>query len=250
MRHLHQVKELYPDLFKRPEGARPDLVIFGSGANEKTDTPDEIAVFEGAIRWIQRHYPNTEFAFCMFQNYGCYTPNTGDLEVLALNYQISLIDYGKVADELSRWCGCYALVPGDGHPQAAAHYIWYKQLEKIFETWSPIACGQAQLQLPERVHKNSYGWEGNMVAFDKNSKRLKGGKFIFEDTAINCWTDIDDTDKPRPTAYVDGKKIASNGAVLHRNIRNSFFRHGRCVLGERHVREKLLNFLCLSRHGQ
>ncbi|MBN2309960.1 MAG: hypothetical protein JXR94_13380, partial [Candidatus Hydrogenedentes bacterium] len=32
-------QELYPGLFARPEGPRPDLVIFGSGANEKTDTP-------------------------------------------------------------------------------------------------------------------------------------------------------------------------------------------------------------------
>jgi hypothetical protein len=41
----------------RADGPGPDLVIFGSGANEKTDTPDEVAVFEGAIRWIQRHHP-------------------------------------------------------------------------------------------------------------------------------------------------------------------------------------------------
>ncbi|MCP3967815.1 MAG: hypothetical protein GY750_15410 [Lentisphaerae bacterium] len=150
-------KELYPALFARPEGPRPDLVIFGSGANEKTDSPDEIAVFEGAVRWIQRHYPNTEFLFCMFQNRGKYTSNIGDIEALALRYQIPYIDFALVEDLVSRWCKRYTLVPKDGHPQAACHYLWFKQIEKTFEIWSPIVTGQAQLSLPERIHKNTYG---------------------------------------------------------------------------------------------
>ena len=141
-------KELYPGLFSRPEGPGPDLVIFGSGANEKTDTPDEIAVFEGMIRWIQQHYPNTEFLFCQFQNFGGYTSNPGDLQALSLRYQIPYMDFGKSGDDIVRWCNRYALVPLDGHPQAAAHYLWFKQLEKAFECWDPIVPGQAQLQLP------------------------------------------------------------------------------------------------------
>lgn len=52
-------QELYPAVFARPEGPRPDLVIFGSGANEKVDGAAEIALFEGAIRWFHRHYPHT-----------------------------------------------------------------------------------------------------------------------------------------------------------------------------------------------
>jgi hypothetical protein len=227
-------QELYPELFKRREGIRPDLVIFGSGANEKTDSPDEVAVFEGTIRWIQRHYPNTEFLFCMWQNYGTYTPNIGDLQALALRYQIPMIDYGKIGDQLARWSNRYALVPSDGHPQAAAHYLWFKQIEKAFECWTPIQPGTAQLHLPERLHPNSYGWEGDMVTYDEKSPRIIGNKFIFDDTAINVWGDADD---PQPIPYIDGKKGASRRKSPRRDIRNSLTRHGRSRLGDRHILE-------------
>jgi hypothetical protein len=227
-------KELYPELYSRPEGPRPDLVIFGSGANEKTDTPDEAAVFEGMIRWIQQHYPQTEFIFCPFQNFGGYTPNAGDLQALSLRYQIPYLDYGKISDDVVRWCNRYALVPHDGHPQAAGHYLWFKQLEKAFECWDPVLPGQVQIQLPERVHPNSYGWEGEMIHFDENSNRIKGNKFIFEDNAINCWGKVD-SEKPIP--YVDGKQFKSRRSSPDYNIRNSLFRHGRCSLGDRHILE-------------
>ncbi|NOZ21322.1 MAG: hypothetical protein GXP25_09565 [Planctomycetes bacterium] len=230
-----QWEELYPDLFTRPGGPRPDLVIFGSGANEKTDTPDEVAVFEGMIRWIQRHYPNTEFLFCQFQNCGGYTPNPGDMQALSLRYQIPFLDYGKLGDDVTRWCNRYAFVPRDGHPQAAAHYLWFKQLEKAFECWDPILPGQAQLQLPERVHSNSYGWEGEMVTYDAKSPRINGAKFIFDDTAINCWGAVDKDSKPVP--YVDGKKLSARRSMPRRDRRNSLFRYGRCRLGDRHVLE-------------
>lgn len=229
-------QELYPELMARPGGAGPDLVIFGSGANEKTDTPDEVAVFEGAIRWIQRHHPNTEFLFCMFQNAGAYTPNVGDLQALALRYQIPYLDYGKAGDDVTRWCNPQALVPADGHPQAAAHFLWFKQIEKAFECWDPILPGQAQLQLPERLHPNSYGWEGDMVTYSAGSPRLKGDKFIFDDTAINCWADAGEGNlKP----FVDGAndRLMARRKVPGRDIRNSYFRHGRVRLGDRHILE-------------
>ncbi len=226
-------RELYPGLFTRPEGPGPDLVIFGSGANEKTDTPDEAAVFEGMIRWIQRRYPGVEFLFCQFQNYGGYTPNPGDLMALSLRYQIPFLDYGLIGDEVVRWCNRYALVPRDGHPQAAAHYLWFKQLEKAFECWDPILPGQAQLHLPERMHPNSYGWEGDMVAYDASSPRIHGAMFIFEDTAINCWGQTDG----RPVPYVDGVKLTCRRSMPRRDLRNSLFRYGRCRLGDRHVLE-------------
>ncbi len=227
-------EDLYPDLFARQEGPRPDLVIFGSGANEKTDTPDEVAVFEGSIRWIQSHYPNTEFLFCQFQNFGSYTPNTGDLQALSLRYQIPYIDFSKTFDDLVRWCNRYALVPADGHPQAAGHYLWFKQIEKAFECWDPIETGQAQLQLPERVHENTYGWEGEMVTFDSTSSRIRKNRFIFEDNAINCWGRVDN-EPPEP--YVDGIQLQSRRSLPNRDLRNSMFRHGHCRLGDRHILE-------------
>jgi hypothetical protein len=226
--------ELYPGLFSRPEGPGPDLVIFGSGENEKTDTPDEVAVFEGMIRWIQQHYPNTEFLFSPFQNFGGNTPNPGDLQALSLRYQIPYLDYGKTSDDIVRWCNRYSLVPIDGHPQAAGHYLWFKQLEKAFECWDPIVSGQTQLQLPERVHANSYGWEGEMVNFDITSNRIKGNRFIFEDVAINCWGKAD---IENPIPYVDGIKFDSHRSSPERDIRNSMFRYGRCRLGDRHILE-------------
>lgn len=227
-------EELYPDLFERNEGARPDLVIFGSGANEKTDTPDEVAVFEGAIRWIQQNYPHTEFLFCPFQNQGGYTSNAGDLQALSLRYQIPYMDYGKIGDDVTRWVNRYSLVPSDGHPQAAAHYLWFKQLEKAFECWDPILPGQAQVQLPERLHPNSYGWEGNMVSFDSISQRIKTNRFIFEDNAINCWGK---SDNEPPVPYVDGVALQSRRSSPGYDIRNSMFRHGRTSLGDRHILE-------------
>jgi len=225
-------RQLYPGLFARPEGPRPDLVIFGSGANEKTDTPNEIAVFEGTIRWIQQHYPNTEFLFCMFQNKGSYTPNIGDLEALSLRYQIPYIDFAMIEDLLTRWCKRYTLVPRDSHPQATCHYLWFKQLEKAFETWSPTVAGQAQLQLPERVHKNTYGWEGEIESFNLSSPRIfRKNAFILEDTAANFWGKSE-------SIYADGKFITERRYNFpRRDIRNSLFRYGRLSLGDRHIIE-------------
>ena len=228
-------QELYPELFSRPEGPRPDLVIFGSGANEKTDSPDEVAVFEGAIRWIQSHYPQTEFLFCMFQNYGGYTPNAGDMQALALRYGIPVLDYGRVSDDVTRWCSRAALVPADGHPQAAAHYLWYKELEKAFECWDPIVAGQPQTQLPERLHANTYGWEGEMVTFHEGDAQLKtGGKFVLEDTAFNCWGAAEGENA---IPYVDGRKYDTGPNFPNRDIRNSLFRNGQGRLGDRHILE-------------
>ncbi|AEL24617.1 hypothetical protein [Cyclobacterium marinum] len=227
-------EDLYPDLFSRREGARPDLVIFGSGANEKTDTPDEVAVFEGAIRWIQQNYPHTEFLFSPYQNQGKYTPNTVDLQALSLRYQIPYMDYPKIADDLTGWGNKYSLVPSDGHPQAASHYLWFKQLEKAFECWNPIFAGQAQLQMPERLHPNSYGWEGDMITFDSTSQRIKTNRFIFEDNAINSWGK---TDSEPPVPYVDGEKFSSRRSSPSFNLRNSMFRYGRTSLGDRHILE-------------
>ena len=229
-------QELYPGLFARHEGPRPDLVIFGSGANEKTDSPDEVAVFEGMIRWIQRHYPGTEFIFCMWQNRGGYTPNPGDLKALALRYQIPLIDFGRVQDDLMAYCNPYALCPDGGHPEAAGHYLWFKQLERAFECWDPIRAGQAQLHLPERVHPNSYGWEGEVTTYDADSDRIQSRMFLLDDTAMNCWGVVPDDDKDAGI-FVDGQKMSFRRSSPSRDLRNSMFRHGRCRLGDRHVLE-------------
>ncbi|MGI5818609.1 MAG: hypothetical protein ACOX9R_10995 [Armatimonadota bacterium] len=228
--------ELYPELMSRPGGPGPDLVIFGSGANEKTDPPDEAAVFEGTIRWIQRRYPGCEFLFGQFQNQGGYTPNPGDLQALALRYGIPFTDYGLIGDQLTRWVNRRALVPRDGHPQAAAHYLWFKQLERAFETWDPIHAGQPQELLPERMHPNTYGWEGEMRLFDAESPRIVGNRFILEDTAFNAFARVDGDDAPTPV--VDGAELSgARRSTPGYDLRNSWFRHGNLRLGDRHIIE-------------
>jgi len=186
------------------------------------------------IRWLQSHYPGTEFLFCVFQNAGGYTPNADDLRALALRYQIPLLDYGKLSDDLTRWCNRYALVPSDGHPQAAGHYLWFKVLERAFECWDPVLPGVAQAHLPERLHANTYGWEGEMVTLAEGDPRLHGNLVIFEDTALNCWGSVtDDT----PVPWVDGVKQASRRSQPRRDLRNSLFRYGDSRLGDRHILE-------------
>ncbi len=229
-------EQLYPELFSRPGGPGPDLVIFGSGANEKTDTPHEAAVYEGMIRWVQRHYPGCEFLFCQFQNQGGYTPNPGDLQAIGLRYGIPFCDYGLVGDRLTRWVNRRALVPRDGHPQAAAHYLWFKQLERAFETWDPIEAGQPQELLPERLHPNSYGWEGEMVLFERESARIVGNRFILEDTAFNAFASAAEDEEPQPV--VDGEQLAgSRRGQPSYDLRNSWFRYGNLRLGDRHILE-------------
>ncbi len=229
-------KTLHPELFSRPGGHGPDLVIYGSGANEKTDTPDEIAPLEASIRWIQRHYPQAEFLFCMFQNKGGYTPNPGDLQALALRYQIPFMDYGKLGDDVTRWCNRYALVPSDGHPQAAAHYLWFHALSQAFECWDPAPSGVVQLRLPERIHPNTIGWEGEIRTYQGDSPRLKGNMAVLEDTALNCWASCADKTLK---AFVNGETAVGSvrTGASSRNIRNSTFRWGRGRLGDRQILE-------------
>jgi len=230
-------QELYPDVFSRPEGTRPDLVIFGSGANEKIDGAEEVAAFEGAIRWYQRHYPGVEFIFCMWQNRESYTPNTGMLKDLALRYGIPYIDLGRELDLATRNINSYALVPRDGHPQAAAHYIWSQLLQRAFEVTDPIAPGIPQQYLPERVTPTTIGWEGDINTYDEKSPRVHDGTaFILDDTMVNLWATSKDK---QVTIRVDGKEDNGSRRTLfaERNPRNSSFATGLLSLGDRHIIE-------------
>jgi hypothetical protein len=230
-------QELYPSVFARPGGARPDLVIFGSGANEKVDGADEVAAFEGAIRWFQRHYPETEFVFCMWQNRETYTPNTGHLRELSLRYQIPFIDMGRVISETTRHCNSSALVPGDGHPQAAAHYLWAKQLERAFDVADPIQSGIAQLPLPERLSHHTIGWEGEVTTYHAGDKRLRGNRgFILDDNFVNLWaTTRDELVGIRLNGAPD--EASRRRPSRARDSRNSTFATGRLSLGDRHIIE-------------
>ncbi len=229
-------QELYPGLFQRPQGPGPDLVLFASGANMKTDQPDEGAVYEAAIRCIQERYPDCEFLFCMWQRDRSYTENPGHLMELALNYQIPFIDLGDRMDQLALWANRYALTPADGHPQAAAHYVWFKTAEEAFEVADPIAPGIAQRRLPERLSPYSYGWEGEIRTYDAKSPRLHANMMILDDVQITCWAPT--LEGNPPVALVDGeKKRLPRPAGAARDLRNASFTCGRLSLGDRHVME-------------
>ena len=236
-------KELYPGLFSRPEGPRPDLVIFGSGANEKTDTPDECGVFEGMIRYIQRNYPGTEFLCCMFQNRGGYTPNPSDMQAIAMRYGIPFVDFGIVGDRLTRIINFNAMGNSDGHPQASFHYLWFKQLEKAFECAGPVVAGIPQTQLPERIMPNTVNWEGEMVYYGKKSPRFfRPNAIILDDSAVNAWAVTTlkvkpGTPTPRSDMYIDGVLTHKQRRMHGVNLRNSFAQHGRLSFGDRHVAE-------------
>lgn len=230
-------RELYPAVFARPEGPRPDLVIFGSGANEKVDGAAELALYEGSIRWFQRHYPGIEFLFCMWQNRETYTPNTGHLMELSLAYQIPYIDLARTLSLTTRYCNSYALCPRDGHPQAAGHYLWFKQLERAFDAADPIQPGIAQLHLPPRLHPATIGWEGEMETYPADSPRIRGGQgIVLDDTAINLWATCKEG---LVGVRIDGQE--SEGSRRRptgaRDLRNSTFATGLLSLGDRHVVE-------------
>jgi len=226
-------QEMYPGLFDRPQGPGPDLVLYGSGANEKTDTPEEGAIFEASIRFLQQRYPDCEFLFCMWQNMRGYTANTGNLMELALNYQIPYVDMGDRIDQLMGDANRYALCPADGHPQAAGHYFWFKSLEEAFEVADPIEAGVAQKHLPKRLYPTSYGWEGEIVKYDDPSPRLVGNMMILDDTTVNCWGTVPD----KATGLIDGEKRRDPRSMAGRNVRNSMFTYGKLSLGDRHVLE-------------
>ncbi len=230
-------QDLYPSVFTRAEGPGPDLVIFGSGANEKVDGAHEVAAFEGAIRWFQRNHPAVEFVFCMWQNRETYTPNTGHLQELALRYQIPFLDVGRVLSETTRYCNSFALVPSDGHPQAAAHYLWAKQLERAFDAAGPILPGILQQHLPSRLSEYTIGWEGEISTYAATSPRIhQRTGVILDDTFVNLWAK---SQEKEVTVVVDGaidkgsRRRPSNG----RDSRNSTFATGRLSLGDRHIVE-------------
>lgn len=233
--------QLHPAIFSRPEGPRPDLVIFGSGANEKIDGAEEVAVFEGAIRWFQRHYPGIEFVFCLWQNQEKGTAG-GAMKDVALAYGIPFLDLGRELSLASRYISRLGFTPGDGHPQAAAHFLWGRLLERAFQPVDPMQAGLPQRHLPARVSPYAIGWEGDMKTYPDASPRVHDNAFILDDTVVNLWAN---STEAKVSVLVDGKSSESPGffsgsrlkPVKARDPRNSVFALGRLTLGDRHVVE-------------
>jgi len=235
--------ELYPGLFAENRKPAPDLVIFGHGHNERIDSPDGIAVYEGAIRWFQKRFPDVEFLFCQWhrnQKDGNIPP-IAVREKLCEHYGIPFINIiPTIRDLTSKWCNRYALCPDGGHPQAGAHEIWFRHLEHMFEMADPILPPEPQKHLPPRLNPYSYGWEGSMVTYQAPHERIRKNCMIIDDTAFNLW--CNDGQDEWMSIVIDGQPLkrgpAGNGRQMkRRDVRNSSFVHGRLALGDRHLLE-------------
>lgn len=229
-------KDLYPEIFTRQNGPRPDLVIFGHGANEHIDTPDEIAQFEGAIRWYQSHYPGIEFIICMNRP---SSVKIKDMQVLAEHYGIPFIPFADLVNKLRETtCNFYALYPDGGHAQAAVHYLWAKKLEEAFAAYDSPEADMPQKHLPKRLNAFTYGWEGEITTTNVPSNRIAENRFIVEDTVFNVWARHDGKESMK--IRIDGKETKQAGSGVNwpeRDSRNSSFVYGRLSLGDRHIVE-------------
>ena len=258
-------EEYYPALFADGNKPAPDLVVFGHGHNEHIDAPDEIAAYEGAVRWFQRHYPAVEFVSCMWiRDKGKPNSMTEPMEKFCAYYNIPFIDAGEMINQLKQTANFYALATDGGHPQAGAHYLWFKQLEKAFEVTSPAAEPIPQKILPERMNSYSYNWEGEIVSFTAESKRIVNKRMmVIEDSTLNLWAKHDLPCKDK-TEYmklridgVEAKDCGHGKNSPNRDLRNSAFVHGRLSIGDRHLVEIVGtnpeitfadNKVCLNKH--
>jgi hypothetical protein len=234
-------QELYPALFENGNKPGPDLVIFGHGHNEHIDRPDEIAAYEGAIRWFQRHYPGVEFVSCMWiRDKGSANSMTEPMQKLCAYYEIPFVDMGQLIYDLKATNNYYAMAPDGGHPGAGSHYLWFKQLEQVFEMPAESRLPEVpQKQLPPRMNAFARNWEGTMVRFEKDSPRIVEGRMmILEDAAFNLWAD---NQREMMQLLIDGQPAQHAGhgrnSFSGPNPRNSTFVHGRLARGDRHIIE-------------
>jgi hypothetical protein len=229
--------QLYPALFGRLGGPSPDLVTIGYGKKTTLDNVDEIEQYEGTIRWFQRHYPGVEFVFTVNDWREGFADNAGGLEELSLRYGIPFVDFGRALNLTTRHYDGRSPILGDRHPQAYAHYIWYKQIEKLFEVVDPIQPGFPQAYLPERISPDTIGWEGDIVTYGNPHSRLRlSTGFIFDDTTVNLWATCKDK---WVQVMVDGTKPRNfeRPSATKRDIQNSTYAVGRLSLGDRHIVE-------------
>jgi hypothetical protein len=234
--------ELYPTMFQQGKKPVPDLVVFGHGHNEHIDRPDEVDAYEGAIRWFQRHYPGVEFVCCMWiRDTGEPNSMSEPMRKLCRYYGIPFVDVGQMLNELKKTCNSYALAVDGGHPGAAGHQLWFKQLEQVFEVPPEAMSGIAQNQLPQRMNAYTYGWEGDITRFQAPASRIVSKRMmIIEDCAFNVWAD---NQEQLMELRIDGRPSENAGHGRHGwtklDPRNSTFVHGHLALGDRHIIEVL-----------
>jgi hypothetical protein len=229
--------QLYPALLGRPEGPGPDLVSFGHGKKYTAGEEDEIEQYEGAIRWFQRHYPGVEFVFSLNDWRESFADNAGGMRELALRYGIPFVDFGRALHLTRRHDDTPSPMAGDAHPQAYVHYLWYKQIERLFEAVDPIQAGFPQKHFPERISRHTIGWEGDVRTYAAPHPRLRQDTgFILDDTVVNLWATCKEGS---PQVSVDGRASSNRRSppAVRRDVRNSTFTTGKLSLGDRHIVE-------------
>ena len=85
-----------------------------------------------------------------------------------------MCDYGLIGDQMTRWVNRAPWCPRDGHPQAAAHYLWFEQLEQRLREWDPIAAGQPQEFMPERHEAQHLRLGGRDAALRRGEPAHRG----------------------------------------------------------------------------
>jgi hypothetical protein len=232
-------QQLYPALFERTNGPRPDLIIFGHGENEHVDGPEEAGVFEATIRLFQRRYPGVECVFTIWPRDGKAVHDATKLKALAAHYGIPYIDIEPTVKGLYKTCNSYAICPDGGHPQAGWHYIWSRMLAQAFEGTGPVDDAPPQKQLPKRWSEHAYLWEGDAVTYSAGSPRIRTSRVVLDDSAFILWGGNKDANR-KLGILIDGqerKDCGSGYAWGKRTLWNSSFVHGRLSLGDRHVVE-------------
>ncbi|MBM4082506.1 MAG: hypothetical protein FJ278_22565, partial [Planctomycetes bacterium] len=230
-------RELYPEIFARPEGPGPDLVTIGYGKVYCPQGVDEVEQFEGAIRWFQRRYPHAEFILCPNDHLEGFVGNVGAMRELSLRYGIPFVDFGRAFHLSTRHAGFLQPLSGDAHPQAYMHFLWFKQLERLFEAADPIEPGIPQAHLPERISPFSLGWEGDGRTYTDSDPRIRrGAGFILDDTVVHVWASCKDK---KVQVSVDGKLVPEDRCIprTQRDTRHATFAGGRFSLGDRHIVE-------------
>ncbi|MGE0759105.1 MAG: hypothetical protein AB7O38_18960, partial [Pirellulaceae bacterium] len=224
-------------LFTRPAGSGPDLVSLGFGKKAALGEQDELEQYEGAIRWFQRHYPGVEFVFSINDWREEFAENAGSLRELSLRYGIPIVDFSHLVNRTRRHYDGRNPVPGDGHPQAYEHHLWFRQLERLFEAVDPIEPGFPQAWLPERISPHTLGWEGELRTYEATDPRLAAQTvFVLDDVVGNIWAT---GHRGEMQVRVDGQHVDNPriGPMTRRDSRNSTFAIGRLSLGDRHVIE-------------
>src|SRR5690606_24531902 len=148
----------------------------------------------------------------------------------------------SMIEGLQQSTNMFALMPDGGHPQASAHYLWFKQLEKAFDIVSPLDSPQPQRLLPPRWNQFSYLWEGDMRTITAPSPRIVNHEAVMTaEGPIVIWASHAEGEDNRNMHLRINGQIANDAGrgrnYPQRESRNASLLRGRFEPGHRYVME-------------